>query len=73
MLKTAVAAKLSQWNREALLFCAAHGRKGGSFEINQWANGAIMVEVPGARCNQAVTLEDFAALKDSDWTFCYRS
>jgi len=72
MLKTQVAEKMSQWNREALLFCAMHGRKGGSFEINVWANGKTMVEVPGARCNQAITLEDFVELKNSDWTFCYR-
>lgn len=55
-LSVAVEFKLSQWNREALMFCAAHGRKGGRFNVSQWANGEWMAEVPNGRANQAIPL-----------------
>lgn len=67
MLKQAVSEKLNQWGREALLFCAAHGRKGGEFELNRWANGRVMAEVPGARCNQAISPEELAELRANGW------
>lgn len=61
---------LNRWNLEALLFCAAHGKKGGKFELVQWANGAIMAQVPGARANQAITAADLDTLMHNGWKIC---
>jgi hypothetical protein len=66
-LNTMVEMTRDRWNREAILFCAMHGRKGGAFELNLWANGRLMAEVPGARCNQAITAEDLETLKANNW------
>lgn len=72
-LSTAVEATMNRWNIEAILFCAAHGRKGGQFEFNRWANGKVMAEVPGARANQAIPIETYIELHAADWNgyrFC---
>jgi len=67
-LSSLIAGKRNQWLIEAVVFCARHGRDGGKFNVSIWANGAVMVEVPGARANQAIPFDVYVALKDSNWT-----
>lgn len=79
-LEAMVDAKLCQWEMEALLFCAQHGRNGGTFSMFRWANGKVMAEAylgddeHGAvhgRANQAITLEQLNELRRNNWTiFC---
>lgn len=81
-LSTTIDAKLAQWGKEALMFCARHGQNGGKFATFTWANGEEMVEAiigyetsgpcKGApiygRANQAITVADYYALKANNWT-----
>ena len=76
MLQDHVEAKIEQWDREALMFCAQHGRNGGTFSTFLWANGKVMAEAYlgedkyGAvhgRANQAITVEQLNELRRNGW------
>lgn len=54
-LNTLVADKLSQWDTEALLFCAAHGHNGGLFDVYRWANGSTMARSTPTPCYPVVS------------------
>ena len=56
-----------RWNHEAELFCCQHGRKGGEFEIVRWANGRMMAQAAGSRCNQAIPAERLEELRRANW------
>ncbi len=56
-----------RWGREALVFCASHGKRCGEFHVTKWANGALMAEVPGTLPNQAITFEQYVELVKNDW------
>lgn len=66
-ISRAVNAKVGQWEMEAILFCAAAGRKGLPFVVSKWANGRVMIAPAGARCNQAIDMPTFNRLKANDW------
>ncbi len=61
--------KLDQWANGAELAAASHGRKGGEFKYEQWANGKIMVTpvAPWATAAHALPVEKFTRLKENGW------
>lgn len=76
LLQDHVDAKRDQWDREDLMFCAQHGRNGGTFSTFTLANGKVMAEAylgedaNGAvhgRANQAITLEQLNELRRNHW------
>lgn len=66
-----VADKMDQWANEALMFCALHGKAGGSFEVSRWASGAVMAAPPGARVNQAIPVADLETLRANGWRLAF--
>ena len=68
-LSQAVAAKRSQWAREAILFNAAHGRRGGAFATSRWADGRVMVGPVGCLPNQEIPVEVWGLLRAQGWTW----
>jgi hypothetical protein len=59
----------ARWQVEAMLQCAAHGKRGGTFTVRPWANGRIMAEPEGGTANGAIPVEAFDKLRANGWTF----
>lgn len=66
-----VADTLARWELEAILFCAIHGKRGGKFVTESWADGRSMVGVPDSPANTWIPSERFARLEANGWKFCY--
>jgi hypothetical protein len=70
---TLVAKKLNQWKKEAMIFCAMHGKNGGQFAFLKWANGETMATpiVDGSQAlpNMCIPLKTFLRLANNNWKF----
>lgn len=71
-LSDAIMDKQLQWQKEAILFCAAHGKRGGKFDTFKWANGQMMAEPvledgKEALPNQCITVETLNQLRRNGW------
>ena len=73
MLKRMVEAKLDQWRSEAILAAIQHGRKGGEFKTELWANSKTMVTpvTPWATVAHAIPLDTWEALRNTGWAYAF--
>lgn len=70
-LSRMVDSKLAQWHSAAILAAIQHGKNGGEFTAQRWANGKIMVQpvTDWSTAAHAIPLAEFEALRDSGWSY----
>ena len=68
-----IVAKQDQWANEAILAAIQHGRKGGEFTSQTWANGTLMVTpvTAWATSAHAIPFGQWEALRASGWSYSF--